>query len=242
MKQEIKVCPGMDELLHEAAERIVNASERAVREKKAFSLALSGGRTPEGLYMLLASDKFRNRIDWSKVTILFGDERCVPPDAKDSNYRMANAAMLSKVPIPGGQVHRMRGEIEPQEAAKEYGEMLKATFGDGGLDLILLGMGDDGHTASLFPHTTALQEKSHRCVANYVEKMKTWRVTMTVPFINRAAAVMILSGGADKASRLKEVLEGPREPQRLPIQFIQPENGTLTWLVDAGAAGMLEGE
>jgi 6-phosphogluconolactonase len=240
MEREIKVSPDVQELVIEAAERIIAAAERAVREKQSFSIALSGGHTPQGLFELLASKAFRPRIEWEKVSIFFGDERCVGPDSPDSNFRMANLAMLSKVPIPANQIHRMRGEIDPQEAAKEYGELLKAKFGDGGLDVILLGMGDDGHTASLFPHSAALQERKHRCVANYVDKFKAWRVTMTAPFINRAAAVIILAAGKDKSARVHEVLEGPRDTERLPIQLIQPEAGTLTWLLDAAAAGMEE--
>lgn len=240
MEREIKVTPDVTELIHEAAERIVAAAARCVRENDGFSIALSGGRTPQGLYELLASNAYRARIDWAKMHIFFGDERCVPPDSDQSNFRTANVAMLSKVPVPAGQVHRMRGEIDPQVAASEYGQLLKASFGDGGLDMVLLGMGDDGHTASLFPGTAALKELEHRCVANYVEKFKTWRITMTAPFINRAAAVIVLAGGKDKAARLHEVLEGPRDPERLPIQFIQPQAGTMTWLLDAGAAGMLE--
>ncbi|HET6249335.1 MAG TPA: 6-phosphogluconolactonase [Tepidisphaeraceae bacterium] len=242
MDRKIKVSPDVDSLIIEAAGRIVDAAETARGAGRKFSLALSGGKTPEGLYRILASSAYRTRIDWPGVEIYFGDERCVPPDSDQSNFRMANAALLSKVPIPGDQIHRMRGEIDPQIAAKEYGELLKGKFGDGGMDMILLGMGDDGHTASLFPHTAALAEQKHRCVANYVEKLKTWRVTMTFPFINRAAAVLILVAGKDKAARLSEVLEGPRDPDRLPIQRIAPETGVLTWLLDAGAAGMHEDE
>jgi 6-phosphogluconolactonase len=242
MQREIKIAPDATELIHEAAERIVEAAGRCVGEKDGFSIALSGGHTPQGLYELLAGNAYRTRIDWAKMNIFFGDERCVPPDSDQSNFRMANIALLSKVPIPAGQIHRMRGEIDPQAAAKEYGELLKASFGEGGMDMILLGMGDDGHTASLFPGTQALQERKHRCVANHVEKLNTWRITMTAPFINRAAAVIILAAGKDKSGRLHEVLEGPRDPDRLPIQLIQPETGTLTWLLDAAAAGMLEDE
>jgi len=153
---------------------------------------------------------------------------------------MANEALLSHVPIPPEQIHRMRSEIDPQEAAKEYGQLLKAHFGDDGLDLILLGMGDDGHTASLFPHTAALAEQHHRCVANHVEKLDAWRITMTAPFINKAAEVMILVAGADKEARLHEVLEGPQKPEDFPIQMIQPESGRLIWLLDSAAAGMWE--
>ncbi|HWE94715.1 MAG TPA: 6-phosphogluconolactonase [Tepidisphaeraceae bacterium] len=242
MEREIKVVPDMTELVREAADRITDAARRAVAEKGRFSIALSGGRTPEGLYQLLASEPYRSAIDWGKVEVYFGDERCVPPDSDQSNYRMANAALLSKVPIPAENVHRIRGEIDPNTAAIEYGQLLKQKFGDGGLDLTLLGMGDDGHTASLFPGTAALKETHHRAVANHVEKLNAWRVTMSAPFLNRSREVMFLISGADKAKRVVEVLEGPREPERLPIQLIEPTEGKVVWLLDAPAAGMHDDE
>jgi 6-phosphogluconolactonase len=151
---------------------------------------------------------------------------------------MAREALLSKVPIPGDNIYRIRGEIDPNEAAIEYGKLLKEHFHDGGPDVILLGMGDDGHTASLFPGTAALKETKHRCVANYVEKFNAWRVTTTAPFINRGGHVMVLVCGASKTARIQEVLEGPPEPDRLPIQLIQPASGQMTWLLDPAAAGM----
>jgi 6-phosphogluconolactonase len=235
---EIKVLPDAKTLTEEAARRIIASVEEKINDNQhIFSLVLSGGNTPKALYELLASDEYRSEINWSKVEIYFGDERCVPPDHPDSNYLMAYNAMLSKLPLPECNIHRMRGELSPEAAAMEYGMMLKEKFKDGGPDLVLLGMGDDGHTASLFPGTTALDETHHRCVANYVEKMKTWRVTMTYPFLNRAAQVMMLISGVGKAKRLEEVLEGPRDPKRLPIQGIQPV-GKLTWLLDAPAASM----
>jgi 6-phosphogluconolactonase len=240
MTPEIKVRPDATEIAYDAAQRIVAAAERAAAAGGNFSVALSGGSTPKALYELLATDAYKTRIDWPRVEIFFGDERTVSPDHKDSNYRMAREALLSKVPIPGDNVYRMAGEIDPNEAAKQYGEMLKEKFGDGGLDMVLLGMGDDGHTASLFPHTAALNETKHRVVANYVEKLNTWRLTLTAPFINRAREVLVLVSGASKAERLAEVLEGPRDPQRLPIQLIHPTDGRIVWLVDAPAAGMTE--
>jgi 6-phosphogluconolactonase len=151
---------------------------------------------------------------------------------------MASESLLRKVPIPGDNVYRIRGEIDPNAAAIEYGRMLKEKFGDGGLDLIYLGMGPDGHTASLFPGTEALAETKHRCVANFVPKLSAWRVTMSAPFINRARNVIFLVAGADKAERVAEVLEGPPDPQRLPSQMIRPTDGQLVWILDAGAAGM----
>jgi 6-phosphogluconolactonase len=151
---------------------------------------------------------------------------------------MAREAMLSKLPIPQINIFRIRGEIDPQTAAIEYGQLLKQQFGDGGVDLVLLGMGPDGHTASLFPHTEALHEMKHRCVANYVEKFKSWRITMTAPFINRAGAVIFLVSGADKTEALKAVLHGPPDPERLPAQLIRPASGELRWIIDSAAAGV----
>lgn len=242
---EIKVVPDAKAVAAEAAERVTAAAERAIVERGRFSIALSGGSTPKALYALLAAEPYRSRIDWSKVHVLFGDERAVPPDHKDSNYRMAAEALLTKVPIPGDNVYRMRGELgeRADEAAREYGLMLKEEFPHG-LDVVLLGMGGDGHTASIFPHTTAVSEKEHRVVGYFAENSstgKSWRITMTAPFINEAREVMVLLAGADKAARLKEVLEGPRDPDRLPIQLIKPLLGKMTWIIDVAAAGMDEG-
>ncbi len=237
---EIKVLPAAADLPAAAAERIVAAAEAKLADiQHMFSIVLSGGGTPKLLYELLATPAYRDRLNWSKVEVYFGDERCVGPDHADSNYRMAHEAMLSKLPVPECNIHRMRGELPPEQAATEYGQLLKGKFHDGGPDLVLLGMGDDGHTASLFPGTAALDETHHRCVANHVEKLDTWRITMTYPFLNRSAAVLILVEGQKKAARLHEVLEGPRDPKRLPIQGIRPA-GKLTWLVDAAAAGMMD--
>jgi 6-phosphogluconolactonase len=239
---EIKVLPDPAAVAAEAAERVVRAADEAIVLAGRFSFVLAGGSTPKALYELLASGQYRDQIDWPHVEIYFGDERTVPPDHKDSNYGMASEAMLAKLPIPESRVYRMRGEIDPEEAAKEYGLLLKEKFGDGGPDLVLLGMGDDGHTASLFPGTTALAETKHRAFANPVPKLNTTRLTMTAPFINRARKVLITVTGANKAQRLAEVLEGPRDPERLPVQLIQPQSGRLTWLVDSAAAGMNAGE
>jgi len=242
MDPEIKVLPDSVGIAHEAAERIIAAARRAADEDRTFSLALAGGSTPKALYELLATTPYKSRIEWPRVEIFFGDERTVPPDHKDSNYKMAHEALLSKVPIPGDNVYRMKGELDPNEAAKQYGQMLKEKFAEDGLDMVLLGMGDDGHTASLFPETAALDEAKHRCVANFVPKLSTWRITLTAPFINRSRDVLVLVAGASKATRLAEVLEGPRDPRRLPVQLIQPIHGRTTWLTDVAAAGMAADE
>jgi 6-phosphogluconolactonase len=232
---QIQIYPDLNTLAAQATEQIEKLAAAAIAAKGNFSLVLSGGSTPKTLYQLLA-DKFRTRIDWSKVEIYFGDERCVPSDDPQSNFRMANEAMLSKLPIPEKNIHRMRGEIEPQAAAIEYGQLLKEKFANGGADVVLLGMGPDGHTGSLFPGTEVFSEVKHRCVAVFVQKLNMWRITMTAPFINRAQNVMVMVVGADKADRLREVLKGPRDPQRLPIQLIAPASGNMIWLLDSAAA------
>jgi 6-phosphogluconolactonase len=239
---EIKVFPDPAAVAAEAAERVVRAAEQAVELRDAFSLVLAGGGTPRLLYERLASDDYRSQVPWAKVEVFFGDERAVPPDHPDSNHRMAREALLSKVPVPGDNVYRMKGELDPEQAAKEYGQMLKDRFGDAGPDLVLLGMGDDGHTLSLFPGTPAVDESKHRVVANYAEQSttgKSWRITMTAPFVNRAQQVLMLVTGANKATRLAEVLEAdPGEPPKYPVQLIRPESGRIAWLLDAAAAGM----
>jgi 6-phosphogluconolactonase len=234
----ILVCPDPAAVASAAADLVADAAASAIREHDLFTLALSGGHTPALLYETLAAEPYLSRIEWPKVEFFFGDERCVPPQHPDSNFAVAQKLLFDRAPIPADNIHRIRGEIEPEAAAIEYGQLLKRTFGDGGVDLALLGMGTDGHTASLFPHTAALAETHHRCVANYVPHLKSWRVTMSAPFLNRSAAVVVMATGKDKALRIEEVLEGERDPQRLPIQLIDPPEGTLTWLMDTAAAGM----
>jgi 6-phosphogluconolactonase len=239
--REIIVVPGPGAVAETAAREIAAASARACASGDRFSIALSGGNTPKAIYERLAASKPALNLDWTRWDVYFSDERTVPPDSDQSNYRMASEALLRKVPIAREAVHRMIGEMAPEQAAMDYGRLLKAKFGDGGLDLVMLGMGDDGHTASLFPHTTALMEAKHRCVANWVEKLQTWRLTMSAPFMNRAGMVMILVTGSAKADRLAEVLEGPRDEQQLPIQLISPTRpgARLLWILDEPAAAKL---
>src|SRR5881409_3587977 len=173
-KPTVTVVPDPDALADAAARLIAEAAADAIEARGRFMWALAGGETPRATYARLALPPFRERVDWRRVWVFFGDERCVPPDHPDSNYRMAHEAMLSKLPIPEPNIHRMRGELPPEQAATEYGQLLKDKFGDGGPDMVLLGMGDDGHTASLFPGTAALNETKHRCVANHVPKLNTW--------------------------------------------------------------------
>ena len=244
LNPNVQVFDDPELVAREAAGLFVRISIEAVSTRGVFSVALSGGSTPRRIYELLASDDYRTQVSWPNVHIFFGDERTVPPDHADSNYRMANEALLSQVPVPLKNVHRMNGVGDAAASASEYESELRAFFGDQTwprLDLVMLGMGDDGHTASLFPGSAALEEQSRWVVANWVEKFQTWRITLSAPAINAARHVLFLVTGAGKAERLREVLKGEREPARLPSQLIQPSDGTLSWLVDRAAAARLEG-
>lgn len=246
MTPRINVFPDPASVAAEAADMFVSLARNAIASDGRFTVALAGGNSPAAMYRQLATAPRRSAVDWSKVEVFFGDERCVPPDHQESNFRLAHEALLGAVPIPPGNVYRMRGEDpDPNNAARVYGLLLQEKFGDiGGLDLCILGMGEDGHTASLFPGTSALREQKHRCVAHFVEKSTTgpsWRLTLTAPFINRSRHVLVLITGEKKAARVAEVLEGPQDPQRLPIQLIQPQ-GQLTWLLDTAAASMQDME
>ena len=183
-------------------------------------------------------------MPWSQLDLWWVDERCVPPDDPDSNYRMTREAMLDHVPLKPEQIHRMEGELEPEATAARYESELRNSFRLEGaelprFDVVQLGMGPDGHTASLFPHTQALFELDRLAVANHVENKDAWRVTLTWPVINRGSQVFFLIGGADKAQILKEVFTGPRDPDRLPSQLIKPTGGILTLLLDRAAASLL---
>lgn len=238
--EEIVVFENAEAVARAAAERFVIAAQAATAARGRFSVALSGGSTPKRTYELLASEDFKSRVEWSKVQVFFGDERCVPPESSESNYRMAGEAMLSRVPIPKENVHRIIGEGDPKLGALLYEQALRAFFADTQwprFDLLFLGMGDDGHTASLFPGSAALKEDKAWVVANWVEKFKTFRITLTAPAINRSAHVVFLVSGEGKARRLAEVTRGPAEPDRLPSQLIHPVDGKLEWLVDEAAAG-----
>ncbi|MBI4853404.1 MAG: 6-phosphogluconolactonase [Acidobacteria bacterium] len=243
MTREVIVCHSQEEIFTKSADMFVALATQSIAARGQFTIALSGGSTPKGMYLLLASDAYRDRVDWNKVQLFWGDERSVSPDNDQSNYRMANQAMISKVPIPAENVHRMKAESEDIElAAKDYENILKQVLGfaDGEqpkFDLILLGMGDDGHTASLFPGTKALAEKERIVVVNWVEKFNTNRMTFTAPAINNARNIVFMAAGANKLQPLKEVLVGEKNPELYPSQLVQPTDGKLIWLVDEAATG-----
>jgi 6-phosphogluconolactonase len=231
-------------LFRAAAEEFVSAAQASIRGKGSFTVALSGGSTPQGMYSVLAGgDGLRAQAQWDQIAFFWGDERQVPPEHADSNFRMARQALLSRV--PAGQVFRIKGEAQDAaDAAAQYEQELRAFFrlADGEFprfDLVLLGMGADGHTASLFPGTKALDEQRRLAVSNWVGKFFASRITLTPPVINNAARVMFLVSGPDKAPALKAVLEGPFEPEQLPAQLVRPRDGKLLWLMDAAAANLL---
>jgi 6-phosphogluconolactonase len=243
MTREIIVCHNQEEIFTKSAEIFTTLATESIAARGQFAVALSGGSTPKGMYLLLASDSYKDKIDWNKVKLFWGDERSVPPDNNQSNYRMANESMISKLTIPTENVHRMYAESSDIEtAAKDYENILKQVLGfsDGEqprFDLILLGMGDDGHTASLFPGTKALTEKERTVVVKWVEKFNNNRITFTPPAINNARNIVFMAAGAKKVQPLKEVLVGERNPDLYPSQLIQPIDGKLIWLVDDDATG-----
>lgn len=225
-----------------AADFIADAAARAQAARGRFTLALSGGSTPQPIYARLAAAEYRARLDWSRAYIFFGDERCVPPDDAQSNYRMARQALLDQAPLPRENIYRLRGEDDPARAALQYEQTLQAFFRCApppAFDLILLGLGDNGHTASLFPGTAALRERERWVVPQYVETLRAWRVTFTAPLINAARDIAFLIQGADKAQILWNVLRGPYQPDVLPAQLVQPMQGELHWFADATAAAKI---
>ncbi|HEX8502200.1 MAG TPA: 6-phosphogluconolactonase [Pyrinomonadaceae bacterium] len=241
---ELKVYDDPDGVARAAASRFAELAREAVAARGLFSVALAGGSTPRRVYELLAGEEFGGAVEWQSVHVFFGDERMVPPDHADSNYRMASEALLSRVPVPAENVHRVEGLGDAAASASEYESEMRGLFGEDAewprLDLVLLGMGDDGHTASLFPGTAALDERRAWVAANRVESLGAWRVTLTAPAINAARHVLFLVHGAGKAARLREVLKGGRDPARLPSQLIRPHDGTLEWFLDRAAAAGLD--
>jgi 6-phosphogluconolactonase len=243
---EIRILPDKAAIARRAAQEFVQAAASAVREKGSFNVTLAGGSTPKALYSLLVDDPtLRSQVPWDKMHLFFGDERHVPPDHPDSNFRMATEAMISKAPLKREQVTRIKGEYpDAEQAALEYEKALREYFKlkDGEyprFDLVLAGMGNEGHTLSLFPGTKALHAEGRVVVRNWVGKLYTERITLTAPAACNAAQVIFMVTGADKALALKAVLEGPFEPEQLPAQLLQPKNGKLLWLVDATAGSML---
>ncbi len=233
-------------LARRAAQYLVEMVSEASEANGRARVAISGGSTPKAAFQLLADpdQPWRTRMPWDKLDLFWVDERTVPPDNPESNYRMTRESLLDHVPLRPEQVHRMEGELDPEVAAARYESELRNGFRLEGaecprFDLIGLGMGDDGHTASLFPHTAAIHEMSRLVTANQVPQKDTWRLTLTWPVINHARSVFFLIAGADKASVVREVFTGSRDPERLPSQLIWPSSGILTLFLDEAAAALL---
>jgi 6-phosphogluconolactonase len=245
MKPQIVVQPSLEAISREAATRFQTLASQSIAAAGRYSVALSGGSTPLLLYRLLSEPPFREAIDWARVHLFWGDERLVPPSHRDNNYRAAREALISRVPIPTENVHPIPTEAtDPETAAAQYEDTLRRFFAvpegeSPRFDLVLLGLGTDGHTASLFPGSPALDEDSRLVVATYVPKLAAWRITLTPPVLRCARNVMFLVAGPDKATVLRDVLEGPYDPQKLPAQLVQRDQGDLTWLADEAAADLL---
>lgn len=236
---ELQIVTDASALNEAAVHEFVNSAQQAIDSRGQFAVALSGGNTPRNVFSILAA-KYKDALPWSKTHVFFGDERHVPPDDPESNYRMARESLLEKVPLPESNVHRIRAELPAQQAASLYADELRAFFKLGPnewprLDLIMLGLGDEGHTASLFPDSTALAENRQLVVANWVEKFHTWRITFTFPVINQARQVLFLVSGAGKAEIIRNIFDS--SPKDLyPAQRVRPMEGKLLWIVDKAAA------
>lgn len=237
----LKILPSTEEIFKEAAKLFVTAANEAIDQKGYFTVALTGGTSPEGLYRLLSEEPYKSQIDWSNVLVFWGDERWVPLDNELSNARMSQESLLKNVPVLPSHVFPMFEEgVEPEDFAVSYNALLKEKVGESGaMDLILLGMGGDGHTASLFPGTGVLDEKEKWVAAYYLEAQQMYRVTLTAPFLNKAKKIIVLTFGDAKADALKEVLRGEYNPSVYPSQLLNPAEGELLFLVDEKAAKYL---
>ncbi|RDC62842.1 6-phosphogluconolactonase [Adhaeribacter pallidiroseus] len=237
----IRVFPNTAELSQAAVDIFVQAAQEAVKNQGKFSVALTGGSSPEQLYRLLAQSPYREQVPWEQTFVFWGDERWVPLSDERSNAKLAFDALLNSVPIPKNQIFPMYGDSAPEAYADHYENLIRNHFGNSDLlfDLMLLGMGDDGHTASLFPGTAVLQEQSRWVQAYYLEPQQMYRITLTAPCINRSKKIMFLTFGEKKAEALYQVQEGERNFKKYPSQLINPVNGNTIWLVDESAAAKL---
>jgi 6-phosphogluconolactonase len=238
---ELHIYRDAQTLAEALADLFVTTGNVATADRGAFRVALSGGETPRAAYELLGRDPRNQELSWSDVFVYFGDERCVPPTDEQSNYRMAQKAFLDAVGIPRANVHRIHGEVDPGHAANEYASILRADLGESPqFDLVMLGLGKDGHTASLFPGTPPDTDDDALVRAVYAQSQLMWRVTITPKVINNARSVVFAVEGPEKAAILAAVYQGPIDPVKYPAQIVQPRSGRLIWLVDEFAAGMLK--
>lgn len=241
IRPQVRVFPDLETVSRAAAGFLVACSKKTIAARGRFTVAISGGSTPRGLYTLLGSSPYQEKINWKQVHLFWADERCVPVDHRESNYRLADDAFISKVGIPNENIHRIGGEEGPDQAAAQYEQELLTFFGPAPFpvfDLIILGVGEDGHTASLFPGTVALREKNRLAAPVYLESRKLNRVTLTLPVLNHAAEVLFLASGRAKAGVVLAIVE-KKNPERYPAGLVQPVRGGCTWFIDREAAGLL---
>ena len=246
---DLEVFANAQELSDAVANRFVNGAIAAIESRGEFIVALSGGSTPRPVYASLASEPFVSRLDWSRIKFVWCDERCVPPDHESSNFRMVRESLLDHVDVADSNVHRMRGEDDPKEAARNYEQVLRTimrtpsgpprTVPGKRFDLVLLGLGSDGHTASLFPRAASLEAGDRWVAAEYVHAVSMWRLTLTATLINSAAHVAFMVSGSTKAGIVQQVLERPTRSPQLPAQLINPTDGHLHWMIDLQAAAGL---
>ena len=238
---ELHILATAEDVAISAAEFVADLSLRCIRDQGRFNIALSGGSTPQGLYRRLAGNPYRNFVDWRSWHMFWGNERCVPPDDPDSNFGMVKKILLNWITIPASQVHRMRGELAPEEAALEYEAQLRSHFQmpAPSFDLVLLGLGEDGHIASLFPETDAHHEEHKLVAPNWVPDLQSHRITFTLPLINAAKTVVFLATEQDKAGLLQRVLEPAPNSDPLPAKLVRPRRGIVHWFLSEEAARQL---
>ena len=242
LKPQVQVLPDLEAISHKAAEMFVNTSRTCIASQGNFSVAVSGGSTPRKLYSLLGSAEYSPQVDWQRVHFFWVDERCVPKEHEESNFKTVFDRLLSKISIPDENIHRIKGEKDPDKAAQDYEEEVRKFSGTSGLpmlDLVILGMGEDGHTASLFPGSNLLKERIRLAAPVYLERPNRNRITLTLPVLNNASQIIFLVAGHAKADVVYEILGNGRKKERYPAGMIHPAHGSITWLIDQEAAKKL---
>lgn len=240
---QIELFADLEAISHRAASLFVNASRNSIDTRKRFAVAISGGSTPRRLYTLLSTAPYRDQVDWEHIHFFWVDERCVPKEHEESNFRTAFDTLLSMVPMPDGNIHRIKGEEDPEKAARDYEEDIKKFFGVSGLpifDLVILGMGEEGHTASLFPGSKSLDETVRLAAPVFLEKLNRNRITLTLLVLNNAAQILFLVSGRSKAAVLSEILGDGHKKDQYPASLINPVHGTILWLIDRETASKLK--
>lgn len=238
-RRDIVVAGNKDATIRFAVDNWIHSAHEAIADHGYFAVALSGGSTPKAIYQLLSSEAYRNKVDWAKVRLYFSDERCVPPTDPESNYKMAIDSGIGTLPIKPENIYRMVGEGDPELNGQAYDALIKDTLPDVKFDLVMLGMGDDGHTASLFPKTHGLHAENREAIANYIPKFQKWRLSLTFDCINRAKKAVIYVIGKNKAESVKEIFTSAYNPDHLPIQKVGTRKHKALWVLDEGAGSLL---